>query len=239
MVRARTPLMPYACAFLPHVCAVSPVRCCDGVEGHRGQPKPAKAENRALSSSSWQLRFCTSVFTCWSIDYRLHTPRATSLRIMLWVGRLLRRRRRCGLNEKVSGGAQESRRWVQQRWPSSGGVAQGRLRTFVATAIIIVHAAHIALPATASLVVTPSMDVARRGAATLVEGRHQRAPRLAGVFRVCRDALCDAEGPKRREAEIGRQTGWLTARLLRRRSWRSFTREKQHACVERSTGGRR
>ena len=132
-------------------------RCCDGVEGHRGQPKPAKAENRALSSSRWQLRFCTSVCTCWAVDYRLHTPRATSLRIMLWVGRLLRRRHRCVLNEKVSGWAQESRRWVQQRWPSSGGVAQGRLRTFVATAIITVHAAHSA----------PSNGVAR---ADLVDG---------------------------------------------------------------------
>ena len=118
---------------------------------------------------------------------------------------------------------------MQQRWPSSGGVAQGRLRTFVATAIITVHAAHLAHPATASLVVTPSMDLARRGAAKLVEGRHRRGPRPAGVFRGSREDLCDADGQKRRMSRIGRQKGWLTARLLRTRSWRSFTREKPHA----------
>ena len=83
--------------------------------------------------------------TCWAFDYCLHAPRAPRLRCMLWVSRLLRRRRRCGAEwrRSVAGRRRASGAW--QRWPNCRGVAQGRLHTFVETAIIILHAGHNAL----------------------------------------------------------------------------------------------
>lgn len=89
--------------------------------------------------------------------------------------------------------------------------------------------------ATASHVVTPSMDLARRGAAKLVEGRHHLDARPAGLFRGRGDDLCWRSDRKRRTAKIGRQTGWKPARLLRC-SWRSFTGKNNTPASTRSPG---
>ncbi len=73
------------------------------------------------------------------------------------------------------------------------------------------------------------MELARRGAPPLPEGRNDLGPRLAGLFRARRDDPGGAGGLRRREAEKYGQTGWYTARLLRVSQLASLTQGKRPA----------
>ena len=86
-----------------------------------------------------------------------------------------------------------------------------------------------ALSVTPSPMATPSVELARRSAAQPTRGRHQVAPRLAGLFRARRDDWRGAGGLERRRAEKGREIGWYTARLLRVSQLASLEQGKQHA----------
>ena len=82
------------------------------------------------------------------------------------------------------------------RWASAGFC----VRTFVTLASDMVHGCHPRSAVTASQTPTPSVDLARRGAAQSAEGRHCLAPQPAALFRGSRDDRGDAEGQKRRKA---------------------------------------
>jgi len=120
-----------------------------------------------------------------------------------------------GCMEKVSGEAQEGKRsargMAQVLEKSAGSFTHLRRERDRHTPCW----PHLRSSVTASYAVTPSVDLARRGAAELAEGGHRLAPRSAAVFRGCGDDAHDADGVRRREAEMVRQMGWQTARLLR------------------------